>query len=235
MAARAAPRRGADHGLPDAQTHRDADEALELGLVHRGTADDELRPGAVDLAGELAEGPQVAMRLLKRSIYQAAELSFPQALDDIATRTAISDHHPDAGAGLGPSGRSGRRASTPGLVRADTSTNPTRRSSSGNWMICIGDEQIHRSASSSAARLAAIARVGGGRGHLVEHGLLLGRQRCARVAVIGCVPIEELESSAGSDTLVPAARAWATRARPGRGGRGGWRCGRCCVGWRRRR
>ena len=39
------------------------------------------------------------MRLLKRSIYQAAELTFPQALDDIAARTAISDHHPDAAAG----------------------------------------------------------------------------------------------------------------------------------------
>ena len=43
-----------------------------------------------------AEGPQVAMRLVKRSIYNAAELTFAQALEDIAVRTAISDHHPDA-------------------------------------------------------------------------------------------------------------------------------------------
>jgi 2-(1,2-epoxy-1,2-dihydrophenyl)acetyl-CoA isomerase len=76
-----------------------ADEALELGLVHQVTTDDELAGTAMDLAQELAEGPQVAMRLLKRSIYSAAELSFPHALDDIAAKTAISDHHADATAG----------------------------------------------------------------------------------------------------------------------------------------
>jgi 2-(1,2-epoxy-1,2-dihydrophenyl)acetyl-CoA isomerase len=76
-----------------------ADEALELGLVHQVTDDEELAGAAIELAKELAEGPQVAMRLLKRSIYSAAELSFPHALDDIATKTAISDHHADARAG----------------------------------------------------------------------------------------------------------------------------------------
>jgi 2-(1,2-epoxy-1,2-dihydrophenyl)acetyl-CoA isomerase len=76
-----------------------AHEALELGLVHQVAADDQLTDAAMDLARELAEGPQVAMRLLKRSIYSAAELSFPHALDDIATKTAISDHHADARAG----------------------------------------------------------------------------------------------------------------------------------------
>lgn len=86
-----------------------ADEALELGLVHQVTADDELRQVAVDLARELAEGPQVAMRLLKRSIYSAAEVSFHHALDDIATKTAISDHHADAEAG----GRSFRERRPP--------------------------------------------------------------------------------------------------------------------------
>ena len=76
-----------------------ADEALALGLVHEVAADDELEGTVLALARELADGPQVAMRLLKRSIYSAAELAFPPALDDIATKTAISDHHPDAKAG----------------------------------------------------------------------------------------------------------------------------------------
>jgi 2-(1,2-epoxy-1,2-dihydrophenyl)acetyl-CoA isomerase len=76
-----------------------ADEALEAGLVHQVTADDELAGAAMELARELADGPQVAMRLLKRSIYGAAELSFSHALDDIASKTAISDHHADATAG----------------------------------------------------------------------------------------------------------------------------------------
>ena len=76
-----------------------ADEAFELGLVHQVTADAELAGAALALARELADGPQVAMRLLKRSIYSAAESSFPQGLEDIATKTAISDHHDDARAG----------------------------------------------------------------------------------------------------------------------------------------
>ena len=76
-----------------------ADEALELGLVHEVVADDDLAAAARALAEELAAGPQVAMRLLKRSVYSAAEQVFPHALDDIATKTAITDHHPDARAG----------------------------------------------------------------------------------------------------------------------------------------
>ncbi len=53
-------------------------------------------PRTMDLARALANGSQVAMRLLKRSIYNAAELTFAQALDEIAAKTAASDHHPDA-------------------------------------------------------------------------------------------------------------------------------------------
>ncbi|HXM55690.1 MAG TPA: enoyl-CoA hydratase-related protein [Candidatus Dormibacteraeota bacterium] len=73
-----------------------AAEALELGLVHEVVEPGDLAARALDLARELAEGPQIAMRLLKRSIYAAAELPLAQALEDIALRTAISDHHPDA-------------------------------------------------------------------------------------------------------------------------------------------
>lgn len=75
-------------------------EALELGLVHEVTSPDGLMHRALDLARELAAGPQTAMRLLKRSIYTAAESTFAHALDDIATKTAISDHHPDAREGV---------------------------------------------------------------------------------------------------------------------------------------
>jgi 2-(1,2-epoxy-1,2-dihydrophenyl)acetyl-CoA isomerase len=77
-----------------------AAEALELGLVHEVVEPAELEPRALALARELAEGPQVAMRLLKRSIYNAAELGLAQALDEIASKTAVSDHHPDAREGV---------------------------------------------------------------------------------------------------------------------------------------
>ena len=77
-----------------------AQEALELGLVHEVVEDGELLPRALDLARELANGPQVAMRLLKRSIYNAAEMTWAQSLDEIAAKTAIGDHHPDAREGI---------------------------------------------------------------------------------------------------------------------------------------
>jgi len=73
-----------------------ASEALELGLVHEVVPDSDLPARALELAIELANGPQVSMRLLKRSIYSAAQLTFEQSLDEIAAKTAISDHHPDA-------------------------------------------------------------------------------------------------------------------------------------------
>ncbi|OAI38574.1 hypothetical protein AYO38_09405 [bacterium SCGC AG-212-C10] len=73
-----------------------ADEALELGLVHEVVEPDQCLPRAMALARELADGPNVAQRLLKRSIYNAAEMTFAHALDEIAAKTSITDHHPDA-------------------------------------------------------------------------------------------------------------------------------------------
>ena len=77
-----------------------AEEALELGLVHEVTSDEELMDRTLELARELAEGPQVAIRLLKRSIYNAAEMDFVHALDEIAAKTPIGDHHPDSREGI---------------------------------------------------------------------------------------------------------------------------------------
>ncbi len=72
------------------------EEALNLGLVHEVVDGDRLMDAAMEMAREFADGPQVATRLLKRSIYLAAELSMDQSFDEIAAKTAISDHHPDA-------------------------------------------------------------------------------------------------------------------------------------------
>lgn len=78
----------------------EADEALALGLVHEVVEPQALIDRAMALAVELADGPQIAMRLLKRSVYNAAEMTFAHALDDIAAKTAISDHHADAREGV---------------------------------------------------------------------------------------------------------------------------------------
>ena len=77
-----------------------AAEAHELGLVHEVVPDLELAERALAFARELAEGPQVAMRMLKRSVYNAAELSWQQSLDEIASKTAVTDHLPDAEEGI---------------------------------------------------------------------------------------------------------------------------------------
>jgi 2-(1,2-epoxy-1,2-dihydrophenyl)acetyl-CoA isomerase len=76
------------------------EEALALGLVHEAVPPEQLMDRTLELARELAEGPQVAMRLLKRSVYNAAEQTWAHALDDIAAKTAISDHDPDAREGI---------------------------------------------------------------------------------------------------------------------------------------
>lgn len=78
----------------------DAERAFELGLVHEVVDDDALEASALALAEELAAGPQTAMRLLKRSLYAAADTQLAAAFDDIAARTAVSDHHPDAREGV---------------------------------------------------------------------------------------------------------------------------------------
>ena len=73
-----------------------ADQAYDLGLLHEVVDDDQLENRTTELAAQIADGPQVATRLLKRSVYNAWDLSFEQSLDEIAAKTAVSDHHPDA-------------------------------------------------------------------------------------------------------------------------------------------
>jgi 2-(1,2-epoxy-1,2-dihydrophenyl)acetyl-CoA isomerase len=78
-----------------------AEEALSIGLVHEVVDGAQLMDAAMEMAREFADGPQVATRLLKRSIYLASEISMEQSFEDIATKAAISDHHPDAQEGGG--------------------------------------------------------------------------------------------------------------------------------------
>ncbi len=77
-----------------------AERALELGLVHEVVEHEALHGHTMALARELANGPQIAMRLLKQSIYRAAEMPFDQSLDEIAAKTPMADHHPDAREGV---------------------------------------------------------------------------------------------------------------------------------------
>ncbi len=78
----------------------DAVEAETLGLVNEVVDPEHCLPRALELATELANGPQVATRFMKRSLRNAIDLTFDQAGEEIATKTAISDDHPDAKEGL---------------------------------------------------------------------------------------------------------------------------------------
>jgi len=77
-----------------------AGEAYSLGLCHEVVPRAQLYDKAMELAVELADGPQVAMRFLKRSIYVAADSNWATSLEDIAARTAVTDHHADVGEGV---------------------------------------------------------------------------------------------------------------------------------------
>jgi 2-(1,2-epoxy-1,2-dihydrophenyl)acetyl-CoA isomerase len=58
-----------------------AREALEMGLVNRVVADDELDGFVDDWATRLAEGPPLALQMTKRMLLNSSSLSFSEALD----------------------------------------------------------------------------------------------------------------------------------------------------------
>jgi enoyl-CoA hydratase/carnithine racemase len=59
----------------------DAQEALRLGLVSAVHPPEELLPAAYTLAGKIAAGPPIAIRLAKRSLYHNLDCDLRQALE----------------------------------------------------------------------------------------------------------------------------------------------------------
>ena len=81
-----------------------AEEALELGLVHEVVAPDQLMARTMALARELADGPQVAMRLLKR-------IDLQRRRDDVRARARR--HRREDGDQRPPPGRARRHRGVP--------------------------------------------------------------------------------------------------------------------------
>jgi len=77
----------------------DARHALELGLVNRVVADDQLEVETLQLAAKIARGPRIAYRYMKRNLNAAESGTLKDVLDLEAwhhTRTGQTDDHREA-------------------------------------------------------------------------------------------------------------------------------------------
>lgn len=66
-----------------------AEEAARIGLVNRVVPDEELMAATHAFAERLANGPTVAIRLMKRMVRQGARSSFPEALSFAASCVGV--------------------------------------------------------------------------------------------------------------------------------------------------
>lgn len=78
----------------------DADEALRIGLVNRVCEDGSLQEEARALARRLAEGPQLTLRMIKRSVYQSSSVDLRTALDLASSHFAVLQSTTDAAEAL---------------------------------------------------------------------------------------------------------------------------------------
>jgi 2-(1,2-epoxy-1,2-dihydrophenyl)acetyl-CoA isomerase len=63
----------------------DAQEAHRLGIVNRVVPPDQLMPTVYEFAGRLANGPTVAIRTIKRAVYQGVRQDLRAHLDLISS------------------------------------------------------------------------------------------------------------------------------------------------------
>lgn len=67
----------------------EAPEALRLGIVNRVVPAAELREATYALARQIADGPQVSIRMIKRLVYQSLRLDLRTHLDLISSHMSI--------------------------------------------------------------------------------------------------------------------------------------------------
>lgn len=67
----------------------DAQEAERIGLVNRVFPHEELMSAGMEFAEQLARGPQMAIRIIKRAVYQGLSSNLRTSLDSISSHMAI--------------------------------------------------------------------------------------------------------------------------------------------------
>lgn len=73
----------------------DAKEASELGIVTRVVSDEELMDTVYSVANRLANGPQQAIRLIKRTVYHGLKTDLRNSLDMVSSYMGLVTEHPD--------------------------------------------------------------------------------------------------------------------------------------------
>jgi 2-(1,2-epoxy-1,2-dihydrophenyl)acetyl-CoA isomerase len=73
----------------------DAQEALSLGLVNRVVPDDQLADATMELARSLAQGPQIALSLMKRNLNCAESSGLAELLDMEAANQVLTGRTED--------------------------------------------------------------------------------------------------------------------------------------------
>ncbi len=66
-----------------------AQEALSLGIVNRVVPHEHLIKETMQLAGKIAQKPPIALRMMKRAVYQAQTSTLPSHLDYISSQVAL--------------------------------------------------------------------------------------------------------------------------------------------------
>ncbi len=78
----------------------EAAEALRLGIVQRVIPDAELRDVTYAYARQVADGPQIPIRMIKRLVYQSLRLDLRTHLDLVSSHMAIVRQTADHGEGV---------------------------------------------------------------------------------------------------------------------------------------
>src|SRR5207247_11177357 len=78
----------------------EAPEAHRLGIVQRVAPDAQLREVTYALARQIADGPQIPIRMIKRLVYQSLRLDLRTHLDLVSSHMAILPQPPDHGEGV---------------------------------------------------------------------------------------------------------------------------------------
>ncbi|WEX12458.1 enoyl-CoA hydratase-related protein [Chelativorans sp. AA-79] len=88
---------GLDHALEICLTGRvvGSAEAKALGMVTHVVPDEELLPAAYKLARTIAEQPQAAIRMYKRSLYQSLSMTLSAHLDMVSSHTSVLRETPE--------------------------------------------------------------------------------------------------------------------------------------------